>query len=116
MTEKRGSFFRREKDSIRNILSQPLRSPDFSPLTYENAPGAARTRNLQLRRLTLYPIELRALVRDRIIICPSADHNRPRTPTPHSTRSCSHGALSPRLRIGSTERGGQPGHLRSPGI
>ncbi len=29
---------------------------------FENAPGAARTRNLQLRRLTLYPVELRALV------------------------------------------------------
>src|SRR5438445_2478049 len=74
MTEKRGSFFRREKDSIRNILSQPLRSPDFSPLTYENAPGAARTRNLQLRRLTLYPVELRALVRNDYI-CRTPNHN-----------------------------------------
>jgi hypothetical protein len=41
----------------------------------ENAPGAARTRNLQLRRLTLYPVELRALVK-RDYNWPKADHNK----------------------------------------
>src|SRR4029079_11230617 len=75
MTEKRGSFFRHEKDSIGNFRRGTKVPCHFSPLTLKTAPGAARTRNLQLRRLTLYPVELRAL-RDGIIICRSADHNR----------------------------------------
>ena len=101
MREKRGGFFRRGKDSMGNILSEYQGLP-ISPLIYENAPGAARTRNLQLRRLTLYPVELRALVRDGIIICPSADHNPARTPTRIqrvlvATALCRRGSASPRL-------------------
>src|SRR4029079_12668693 len=68
MTEKRGSFFRHEKDSIGNFRRGTKVPCHFSPLTLKTAPGAARTRNLQLRRLTLYPVELRALVGSVIII------------------------------------------------
>ena len=83
MTENRGFFCRRRKGGNtflrrqldNNVLSTFVRA-DFNhhPLItihlslLRHAPGAARTRNLQLRRLTLYPVELRALVRSVIII------------------------------------------------
>src|SRR2546426_5004563 len=44
-------------------------SPDVATLRGFGAPGGGRTRNLQIRSLALYPVELRALLHETLFSC-----------------------------------------------
>lgn len=52
--------FLKEHQKVEKLGAKMTRQRGTSVLPGYHAPGAARTRNLQLRRLSLYPVELRA--------------------------------------------------------